>query len=139
MTDRGDPDVAIMPALNAFRRGTKRSRLRVFVAACKNGHTLLEVFPTSSGPVALWSSRERWGTGEAGEVITHSPARVLWHTSFVFDEDDEGEDSADQGWRPAYTSPRVSVFCRCTEATLIDLDWVQEMLETDTKRAVVPD
>lgn len=125
-----DAGAALRPALDAFRRGTKRSRLRVFAAVCRNGHTLLEVFPTSAGPVALWASRERYGIDESGDPITYSPARKVWHVAFVTTPEKEPRD---------WGEDRAAVACRCTEATQVDLRWVQQELDTDTRRAVAPD
>lgn len=121
-----DPKTALRPTLEAFRRGTKRSRLRLLAVVCSNGHTLLEVFPTADGPVALWSARERWATDpETGEIVEHRPARVVWWASFV-----QPVDGADE--------ERAWVFCRCTEATAVDLDWVEEQLTTGARRVIPP-
>ena len=54
----------LQPILRAFGRGTKRSQLRALIVICPKGHTLIEVFPITARPVALWSRRELmtpWG------------------------------------------------------------------------------
>lgn len=125
-----DPMQALTPALDAFRRGTKRSRLRLFAAVCPSGHTLLEVFPTGSGAVALWAEPQMWGTDEAGQLVRHRPPRQSWQAAFVHqaanetDEDDQSDE-------------RASVFCRCTEGTAVDLAWVAEQVDANVRRAVV--
>lgn len=105
-----DPRAALRPALDAFRRGTKRSRLRLFVAVCDYGHTLLEVFPTAAGPAALWAAPERWGLDTDGSPILLKPPRKAWQAAFVGDPDDATHEDA-------------AVICRCTEGTSISLQW----------------
>lgn len=110
-----DAGTAIRPTLEAFKRGTKRSKLRVLVIVCAEGHTLLEVFPTSSGSVALWSSPE-YGP---------RPRREDCRAAFV-SADDLGEDVGEEDAR---------VGCRCTDAATVRFDWVEEQLAAGARRA----
>jgi hypothetical protein len=45
------------PILNAIKRGTRRSRLRILQIVCQNGDQLGEVFPTAAGPVLVGFGR----------------------------------------------------------------------------------
>lgn len=119
-----DPRQALQPIFDAFRRGTKRSRLRLLSAVCANGHTLLEVFPTPEGAVALWASPQHWGTDEAGQPVRFRPPREQWNAAFV-----DGLDDTDE---------RASVLCRCTEAKALDLHWVADQVGAGVRRAVAP-
>ena len=41
----------------AFKRGTRRSKLRLLAVVCPADHLLLEVFPTCHGPLAIARQR----------------------------------------------------------------------------------
>lgn len=98
----------LRPVLDALERGTKRSALRSFVGVCERGHTLVEVFPTASGAVAVWQERRMdWSD-------TPTFARTL---------------VADEGG----FSPR----CRCAQTRTVPWSDLLEAADSDRKRAVL--
>lgn len=109
----------IEPVLAAFRRGTKRSKLRLLTVACPLGHTLLEVFPTRVGPTALWSRRERVDLSD-GQV--HQRWTDVW----------EAEPVVGDARLQALTA------CSCHDNVDVDFGWLASLLASGSRRAVPP-
>jgi hypothetical protein len=107
---------ALRPTMDAFRRGTKRSRLRLTQVVCPKGHTLLEVFPTRGGPVALWARRERVDI-RAGEA--HDRWTQVWEADHL-----DG--------LPALA------WCPCHDNIDLDLAWVAGLVAAGKRRALAP-
>lgn len=99
---------ALADTLDALRRGSRRSRLRILVVVCPAGHTLLEVFPTRAGPVALWRFHTVQGDRYDAERM-----------------DDDSRPESGTG------------VCRCTEQAPLDLDAVAEHLAAGVRRVVI--
>lgn len=120
---RAEDFAPIQPVLAAFRRGTRRSSLRLLVVVCPRGHTLFEVFPTVEGPVALWASRERFATtGPEGAIVVLPTPAITWHAQFV-------------AW-PGEQAHGMT--CRCTEDCQIEFDWVAAQIASGARRVVAP-
>jgi hypothetical protein len=58
----------------AFKRGTRRSKLRQLVVVCPADHLLLEVFPTSDGPLVI--ARQRRHEPSPGSPV-YGPHRYV--------------------------------------------------------------
>lgn len=110
----------LLPLFEAFRRGTKRARLRSLNVVCPQGHSLLEVFPTSAGPVALWSRRERYTV----EGQLHERWSEVWEAAVLSNMLD-------------LMLPAVAA-CSCHDNVDVDLEWVQRKLNSGTVRVVAP-
>ncbi len=123
MRRRAEEVPALRPILDALRRGTKRSKLRLLVVVCPAGHTLLEVFPTSVGPVALWDSRNRdlLGRRPAGQ---RGPDYITQWTCDLLD--------------PPYGMPIVGPHCRCTKYQQIARHWLHQQVQSGARRVVAP-
>ena len=118
--------VALTPLLQAFSRGTKRSRLRTMVVVCPAGHALLEVYPTSAaGPVAIWKTRERWVQDEQGAPQRRPTRARRWEAECL--------DTVS----PQHLN-RASVVCRCSHTEAVDLEWVIEQMLLGARRVVAP-
>lgn len=114
---------ALAPLLEAFRRGTKRSRLRLLVAVCPRGHTLAEVFPTSAGPYVVWEETTRWGPKGRFDIQAREWVAALVPEVVAGDLD---------------MGTLVGSECRCTKATQRRLSEVRAHLDAGERRVVWP-
>lgn len=113
------------PLLQAFARGTRRSRLRLLVAVCPQGHTLLEVFPTSAGARVLWRERQHWKyQDDSGQVLEHDDQ--VWTVVDL----DSGSDALED-------DDLVGGACRCTEESGARLSWLRSQVEQGLRRVVI--
>lgn len=87
-----DQCAAIAPHLDAFNRGTRRQKLRMFVVVCESDHVLAEVFPTASGPHVLWKTGGLWG--QVGEDVFRTRTALVYAA-------------------PADDMPDLVTVCRC--------------------------
>lgn len=115
------------PLLAAFKRGTRRSRLRQLVVVCQAGHTLIEVFPTASGPVAVWRHMTAWAMVDGQAAL----ARQLDWLAAPLSEIVDGETGVGE---VGYLED--SAACRCTEQAAVDGRALLEWLDAGTRRAV---
>lgn len=107
----------LQPLWAALRRGTKRSKMRQLVAVCTQGHTLLEVFPTATGPVMIWQDGGRLEQGE------RTPVTMMATHAGKLDPSWEGD------W------VQVSV-CRCQERAALDKVKLGEAIRGGARRVV---
>ena len=107
---------ALRGVREALVRGTRRSRLRILAVVCSRaGHTLLEVFPTPAGPVAVWRSHDRWQMKSDGNVVEVPPSeRTGWWAKELPAPDIHATGQAG----------RVDTKCHCSEHTGVSLPWV---------------
>ncbi|QOW00625.1 hypothetical protein RCF27_10265 [Rhodococcus pyridinivorans] len=117
----------LRPIFDALRRGTQRSRIRLLVVVCggPGAHRLLEVFPTASGPVALWEQHSRWEMHD-GEIVEYDPPKRAWIAEAVPEQDEDGD----------VVGPLFTPSCRCTRQP--DIDWlrIRSALDSGRRRIV---
>lgn len=124
----------LQPLFDALRRGTKRSRLRLLVVVCSAGHTLLEVFPTTTGPIALWVNHVRWVNDEAGEIVDlRGHHAKTWQARRVPDHFTPGASALHGGAGQA-----SGMACRCTEGTIVSMEWLSNQLRAGARRVIAP-
>ncbi len=118
--------IELRPVLDAFRRGTKRSRLRLLVVVCPAGHTLLEVFPTTAGATALWEGRDRWVMDASGEIVKNDSRHTEWRAEVVPEQIE-------------FDGDVVGGVCRCQEARQVRLSFLRAALDRQDRRVVAAD
>ena len=151
------------PLLAAFARGTKRSRLRLLVVACAAGHTLIEVFPTSAGPYAVWQHKHSWErvdgesvltqrlewcagplvgvhmvtSGEAAKLraVEETAAGATYITTRRWAYPDDDRDPHKCESEPQYLYETAT--CRCTEQAAVDGEELSQWLTDGTRRVVI--
>jgi hypothetical protein len=112
---------ALAPLLDAFARGTRRSRIRVAVIVCRNGHTLGELFPSREGLFILW--QEEGPQREGYEWFKRSLTKrwVAWPVTKP---------------RPNYPSWSLSP-CSCRQAQSVEPRELGDAIRAGRKRVVV--
>lgn len=111
----------LRPLQEAFKRGTKRSRVRLLAIVCEKGHLLLEVFPSNAGPVILHQTRSIVATTEGVFLERKSSRRGLIQKAELL----------------AQRNQSVPVNCRCHEEMMsVTTADVWEYLRTGRRRVV---